>query len=159
MSDTLVEFLRTGTLGPLRIGMSVSELHSALGAPDARATRGQLLLFGDESVANVQIPLTNQRVVGIWLYFWGETDTTSIPTVLGAYDWKVNGRTTVEEYTRLMDAECIPWRRLASQSFEDQTCIVHPSGAHTLWSHDPINALHKILVSSDAQNIWQSEDR
>lgn len=158
MSDSLLEFLRTGKLGPLWAGMSASELDRALGAPNAKATGGQLLLYGCEGIANVQVPLVDQQVTGIWVYFWGEADVSSIPAVLGAKDWKVNGRTTIAEYTRLMDAEGIAWRRLATLSFEDQTCIMHPSGVHSLWSHDPTVQLQKILLSSEMLNPWDSEN-
>ncbi len=84
MSDTLLEFLRSGALGMIRLGMSSEELRAQLGDPDDIAAREQIWLFGSQVSVNIQVPLVDDHVHGIWVYFLGREDVSKIPQLLDA---------------------------------------------------------------------------
>ncbi|HEY4262997.1 MAG TPA: hypothetical protein VGM98_22745 [Schlesneria sp.] len=148
--DSLIEFLRSGTLCNMRLGMSTAELRQQFGGPDDIAINGQIWLYGSQGSVNIQIQLADNAVHGIGIYFWGNTDLNAIPTGLVSGDWRIDGRTTIEEFIALMDAEALDWTILETLTFDEQTCIRLQSGVHCLWSHDLELHLQKILITASS---------
>jgi len=144
----------------IRLGMSADELLAALGKPDdvgcQRATDAadvSIWLYGSQGANNLQVPLLEKRVIGIWLYLWGSTDVCTLPLVFSAKDWTIDGRTTIPEFKRLLDAEDIKWRTHAPLTFNTQTCILVESNVHAIWTHDEHETLEKIMLT-EGSNGW-----
>lgn len=145
--DSLLQFLRDGVLGAIRLGMSSEELRREIGEPTDVSTDGTVWLFGAQSSTNLQIPFADDRVYGIWLYFWGSANTSCIPKVLRPGEWSLNGRSSISEFINLMDAEKIGWKVHDELTFEDQTCVVLQSGVECLWTRSPETELQKIMLT------------
>lgn len=114
MRDSLSEFLRTGILSPVRLGMPSDEVLAELGQPDdvtyqsAKApNKPSIWLFGSPSSSNLQLFFQDEQIKGIGLYLWGHLDIQSLPSVLSAENWQITGRTTFGEFTHLLNMESI----------------------------------------------------
>jgi hypothetical protein len=160
MVDSLLEFLRSGSLATIRLGMSVDELLAKLGTPDdvgypraKNSADDSIWLYGSQGSNNLQVPLLDKRVTGIWLYMWGVHDVRSLPSLLSAANWQINGRTNIEKFTRVLDSERIGWKIHAPLTFATQTCILFKSNVHAIWAHDGHKGLEKIMLT-EGSNEW-----
>lgn len=153
VTDTLLNFLLTGELGDLRTAMTRDAVRTVLGEPDEIATTADIWLFGDQGNTNLQLSFVDDRVHGIWLYFWGSTDTTSIPDCLNASSWTINGQTSIDQLTDQLTVCSAQWRMHEPLSFDGQTCILVESNVHCLWSYDNESTLEKIMLT-DGSNEW-----
>jgi len=106
--------------------------------------------------ANVQLPFVADRIQGVWVYFWGSTNIDLTPTSLNAASWTINGQSTVDDLTRLLDANSVSWRVHDPLTFVDQTCILLQSNVHCLWSHDNVTELQKILLTNGCDD-WLTQ--
>jgi len=153
--DFLLEFMRTGMLGTIRLGMSSDELRDVLGAPDdvgCQRKDDSLWLYGSQA-SGIQIPLANHRVTGIWVYFWGVHKIDSLPVILSAKNWQITGHTTIGEFTEIMNSQNINWKTYEPLTFDTQTCIVLQSDVSIVWSHDGVKGLEKIMLTKGV-NDW-----
>jgi len=162
VDDSLLEFLKSGTLATIRLGMSAGELIAALGNPDdvgcqraEDSADDSIWLFGSQGSNNLQVPLLDKRVIGIWLYLWGVHDVRTLPSVFSAANWQINGRTGIDDFRRLLDAEDINWRTHAPLTFDTQTCIVLESNVQAIWAHDGHDGLEKIMLT-EGSNGWSA---
>jgi hypothetical protein len=153
--DFLLEFLRTGMLGTIRLGMSSDELRDVLGEPNDVGYQRKddlIWLFGSQT-SGIQIPLANNRVTGIWVNLRGVHKIDSIPVILSPTNWQITGHTTIEEFTEIMNAENIKWKTYKPLTFDTQTCIVLQSDVHVVWAHDGAEGLEKIMLT-EGINDW-----
>lgn len=152
MTDTLLDFLRTGEFDGLRAGQPLDVVRHVVGKPDDVTTSGDLWLYGDQSGVNIQLPVRDDRIAGIWLYFRGLTNTDALPRCFSAQTWTINGQTGLDEFTEQLTMSNIEWRIHGSLTFSDQTCVLTQSNVHCLWSNDGRTHLEKILFTADGVN-------
>ena len=133
--------------------MTRGSVLSLLGEPDDVSTPDDLWLFGDQGDVNLQLPFVDDRVHGIWLCFWGSTDTNSMPDCLNAPSWTISGQTDIGDFTAQLTACSTQWRIHELLTFDDQTCLLLESNVHCLWSHNGESALQKIMLT-DGCNDW-----
>jgi hypothetical protein len=150
MTDSLLEFMRTGRLGDITLGMSPIELQAHWGKPNDISVDGRIWQYGSSEGVNIQLPIIDNRVAGIWIYFWAGTDTDAIPSGILAGDWGVHALASVAEFTDFLDANGLEWSHYEPLTFDDQSCIALRSNVQCSWSHDPGPELEKIMITEAA---------
>ncbi|MEM1370055.1 MAG: hypothetical protein AAGG02_19035 [Cyanobacteria bacterium P01_H01_bin.15] len=133
--------------------MTRKAVQSLIGEPEDVGESDDILLFGGQGDANLQLTFVDDRVHGIWIYFWGSTDTHSIPDCLDAPSWTINGQTSIDELTEKLSEASTQWRIHKPLTFDDQTCVLVESNVLCLWSHDGKCTLQKIMLIDEC-NDW-----
>lgn len=145
MSDCVTAFLKTGRLGPLHLGMTRQQVVDAIGEPDDMGYSQRrdpfnncVLLYGETDKVNLQLPLKEGRVTGIWLYFRGSDDVSSLPHWMDPETCPLTGSMMLNDFFSLADQLDLPWRLDYPWTFEDQTALLLPlAKIHLIWGHDP----------------------
>lgn len=143
-----MEFLKTGRLGPLHLGMTRQQIIQANGEPDD-VGRGRkrdpdkncILLYGETDKVNLQLALDDGVLSGIWMYFRGSDNTSTLPEWILRSSGLLKGSFLLNDFFAWADEFDVPWRLhypLCPLCFEDQTTILLPnSNVHLIWGHDP----------------------
>ncbi len=151
----VVEFLSSGVLGPLHLGMNGQRVVDSIGEPidvgyqtTRRALGTSVLLYGTTDKVHLQLSLTDGILTGIWLYFWGSDDLAALPTWMEAATCPIRGTTTIREFHGLAESMGWAWRIHDPLTFEDQTTvIIDQSKVQLIWAHNP-ELLEKIILSA-----------
>lgn len=156
MADCVTEFLRTGVLGPLRLGMTREEIVQAIGEPkdeglhkDPDPFNHCLLLYGDQGLANLQLFLDG-TLKGIWLYFKSSDDFSSFPDWVVESPIPLRGSMSYEEFTKWADENGLRWEIDSNPYFtnDEQTKIVlSESRVGLVFGHEPM--LYGALLTID----------
>lgn len=134
-----------GKLGPLELGIARSEIEKRVGKADdcgptqrRRPHENCILLYGDLGKMNVQLFISEGRLVLIALYFRGSDDTTTLPQWLAPQSCPLKASMAMNDFFAYADRQRLKWRLDYSLSFDDQTTLlVAPAGTKLIWGHDP----------------------
>lgn len=156
MHDSLLEFLRTGILSSIHLGMTTNDVLAKLGQPNdvsyqnnAKPSKPSIWRFGSPRLNNLQLFIQDGQIKGVGLYLWGCRDIQSLPSALLAKNWQITGHTTFEEFTHLLNTKDIKWTIDESFTFEGQVCVLAQSNAHAFWTHGEHDGLQKIVLSDN----------
>jgi len=140
---TLEQFLRTGELGPIRIGMRQADIITVLGQPpdESIAREPKILKYGGLQLSFAKDAVeARQRLVQIGLYF-GEP----IPEVIRPADFIGTPEKTMADVRKFLDQAEL--KTAAVVEGEETSCIVLPSGVRITFSDQK---LHSIMSSAKA---------
>lgn len=154
VDDTITDFLKTGRLGPLQLGMTRSMIVDAVGEPDdVGYTRRRdpynncILLFGDTGKVNLQLFLNAGMLTGIWFYFRGSDDKSSLPHWTNSKTCPLRGSTTLNDFFSLADQANLPWSLYPQLIDEEQTAfILTDTQIKLIWEHDP-DSLYSVSLT------------
>jgi len=158
MQDAVASFLKSGSLGPLHLGMSADRLAREVDKPDFRdfwdkAKQQPYCVWGDTTGGGyLLVNLRDGKVSAIWLYWNGSEP--ALPKACGHYDPCLTRRTTVDEFTSYLDRTGIKWSIHQPLTFDDQTTIESESGATCGFCHKGDEPFHGILLTARAAQQW-----
>lgn len=143
--DCVTGFLKTGRFGQLSLGMPIQEIIQQVGEPsDVGYTRKKrphencVYLYGETDKVNLQLAISEGVLTGIWLYFRGSDDTSSLPDWTTPKTCPFKGSMSLNNFFHLADLLGLPWRIYDPHTMDDQTAlIVPPAGVHLIWGHEP----------------------
>lgn len=143
--DCVMNFLETGSLGPLHLGMIRQQIIDNIGEPDdfgyARKRDPQnncVLLYGTPDKVNLQLPISDGKLTGIWLYFRGSDDMSSLPQWMTPETCPLRGSIRLNDFFSFADRTKLPWRFYYPLTMEDQTTLILSlTKIHLIWGHDP----------------------
>ncbi len=125
MADTLATFLRDGTLGPLKLGMSLDEVLDVLGAPGDTGQCGQskILQYG-----GLEVSFERRRTLAlIALYF--QRGRQTLPAALAYTGFLPTSSTTRSEFEDYTARHEIPVVIEPTLTFESQVGLKCGRGA------------------------------
>jgi hypothetical protein len=140
---SLEQFLRFGTLGAIRLGVTRSELVAQLGEPPDESVQHapKILKYGGLQITFTKPnACTEPRVARIGLYF--HTPNELIPDQVELTDWAVNSETTLVEMRSFLDKSGLAAHQ---EKLEDDDRLDLASGAQIIFSNQK---LWSILVGT-----------
>jgi hypothetical protein len=136
-SATLAEFLVSGTLGRLRLGLSPTEVESLCGPADDTSTPSfpRIWKYGDLQIAFLRDDRisSDERVNFLGLYLRGHS--LAAPRALNLLGWWPDPGTTLAAFTDYLDQHDILWSIDPALTFEDQTTLRIGIGVSATFSH------------------------
>ena len=150
---TMREFLSTGHLGDVMIGITAERAQQILGAPDTRSVRRdpvEILRYGALELVFRRVPKTiDSRLVAIALYLGNSNRSIPVPTRFA--DWLPSIDTTEQQVREfLAGAGIVPHSTVAGESFH----LVLPSGAQIVFADGKLHSFHfKRKVSERREQI------
>tara|TARA_R110002095_G_scaffold152237_1_gene131943 strand:+ start:93412 stop:93894 length:483 start_codon:yes stop_codon:yes gene_type:complete len=153
LDNVIIDFLRTGKLGRLELGMSRSQVIEAIEFPDDegyhRGTDPQnncVLLYGELDKVNLQLAIHQGKLTGIWLYFNGSDNLSSLPNWMTLKSWPLKGTSSINHFFAIAAQSGLAWRLNHSLTNEDQTTLlVSLTNLKLIWNFDP-NSLYAIML-------------
>jgi hypothetical protein len=138
---TIREFLTSGQLGEVRLGLRPEQVTRILGEPDDHSVRRRpisLLRFGAVEFAFKHIPDTaDSRLVSIAVHF--DRADRNIPALVRPTDWLPTSETTEQEFRGFLEASCI---QLHSIIAGDDECLILLSGASAAFRDKKLQSIH-----------------
>jgi hypothetical protein len=136
---TMREFLSTGKLGEIRLGMTPEQVAAALGPADAHSPRRRpvyLVKYGAVELAFKPMgePLT---LASIAVHF-GASER-EIPAALRPADWVPTGGTSVDEFRRFVAETGIA---MHADVWEEQETLLLDTGATAVFVHGRLHSIH-----------------
>ncbi len=127
----LREFLESGTLGPVTMGLSPVDVEHRLGKPwDVGGTRKQRIWkYGAIQLGFYRDkPTRTEAVSFIGLYF--DHDSPALPEAIRLEGWFPSRYTTIEDFIHYLEEQGICYSEHQQLTFETQVVLVTKSGAH-----------------------------
>ena len=154
-NDCVTRFLETGQFGPLKLGQPRQEIVQRIGEPDdvgcARKRRPHencVFLYGETDKVNLQLAISGGNLTGIWLYFRGSDDTSSLPDWTTPETCPLSGSMTLNDFFSVADRLGLPWLIYHPLTMKDQTTlIIPPAGVHLIWGHEP-DSLYAAMLTA-----------
>jgi hypothetical protein len=135
------EFVSTGHLGDIMIGITADRAQQVLGAPDARSARHdpvEILRYGALELVFRRVPkTTDSRLVAIALYL-GDQDRL-IPEPARFADWLPAADTTEQQFREFLAGVGIAPRSTAAG---ESSHLVLPSGAQIVFADGKLHSIH-----------------
>ena len=119
----LVEFLRSGHFGGLRLGITGLEVKALLGEPDDTSVQDYPRIW---KYGRFQIALDENRVVSMTAYFEQWRDRPS--KMISFKGWKASSGTSIEDFEKLCAKEGMVCRTHPNWNYEDAVGLVLDSG-------------------------------
>lgn len=153
--NCLTRFLKTGQFGPLNLGMTHQEIAQNIGKPaDVGSTRKRrphencIFLYGETDKVNLQLAISGGNLTGIWLYFRGHDDTSSLPDWTTPETFPLLGSMTLNNFFSVAERLGLLWRIHEPLTTEDQTTlIIAPAGVYLIWGHEP-DSLYAAMLTA-----------
>ncbi|WP_145311615.1 hypothetical protein [Gimesia fumaroli] len=153
--NIIIDFLRTGKLGPLKLGMSRTQVIEAIDIPDAEGYQRRkdpqnncVLLYGETDKVNLQLAIHQGKLTGIWLYFYGNDNLSSLPNWMTMKSWLLTGSSSINHFFSIADQTGLAWRLDQSLTDEDQTTLLlSRTNLKLIWDFD-LNSLYAIMLTS-----------
>lgn len=123
ISVDLVEFLRSGNFGGLRLGMTGQEVRTLLGEPEDTSVSNHPLIW---KYGRFQIAFDENRIVSMTAYF--ERGRGKASKKICFKGWTPSARTSIETFVKRCAAEGMPCRTQPLWSYEDTVGFVLESG-------------------------------
>ena len=130
----LQEFLESGTLGPVVIGLSPVEVQKRLGEPqDVGGTpKHRIWKYGSMQLGFQRNKETRSEAVSfIGLYFRDENLT--LPEAVRPEGWFPSQRTMKRVFVRYLEEQGLAYTEDKDLSFETQSALTTSSGAHVIF--------------------------
>lgn len=130
----LREFLASGTLGPVAIGLSPVEVQHILGDPwDVGGTPKQRIWkYGSIQLGFQRDKATRTEALSfIGLYF--RSGSLVLPEPIQSEGWFPSRQTTKEDFIRYLKEQGIGYAEDRQLTFETQSALVTESGAHVIF--------------------------
>jgi hypothetical protein len=134
MTQNLREFLKSGTLGPVTMGLSPVEVQHRLGKPwDVGGTPKQRIWkYGAIQLGFYWDKETRTAGLGfIGLYFCH--DSLALPEVIQLEGWFPSRYTTKEDFIHYLEDQGICYSEDQRLTFETQLALATESGAHVIF--------------------------
>jgi hypothetical protein len=130
---SLVEFMASGTIGPVRLGLSQSEVTRFWGeAPDVSRGRPRIVRYGPVEVTFID------GLVGLLAIY---TRHRTHPGPL-ALDWDVDESTTAEALRRRIDELGLRYERVPALCFDTQEALrIADSGVVAIFDRNRLDSL------------------
>lgn len=153
--DCVTRFLKTGQFGPLNLGMARQRIVRSIGepkdvgcTPKRRPHENCVYVYGETDKVNLQLAISEGHLTGIWLYFRGSDDTSSLPDWTTQETCPLRGSMTLNDFFSVADRYELPWRIYDPLTMEEQTAlIIPPAGVHLIWGHEPDSLYASMLTA------------
>jgi len=154
----MIDFLKTGELGPMFLGFTPGEVVARIGEPisigcESRDRNDCVFLYGDTALVNLQLGCFGGVLEWIGMHFMGSDDFSTLPEWLMVSDCPVRGTMTMNSFYALAEAEGLPWRLDLRATDEDFTSLLIPfpcSSIQIIWRHAP-EQLDKVVLG----RLWK----
>lgn len=138
---SMSDFLRTGRLGDIQLGLRPDQVISILGDPDGRTAKRrpvELLRYGAVEFGFVPVPDTaDSRLVSIAIYF--SDPSRLIPPPLRPTDWMPTNATDKQQFCQFLNEVGI---EVQSRAEGQQEYLTLFSGASVVFSEGRLHSIH-----------------
>lgn len=135
------EFLTSGRLGEVQLGLRPEQVTDVLGPADEQSTRRRpllLLRYGAVELAFLHIPDTDDsRLVCAAIHF--DQPDREVPQRLRPTDWMPTSRTTEAEFRRFLAGTGVP---VHSSVRGEQEHLILASGANAVFVEGTLHSIH-----------------
>jgi hypothetical protein len=157
MMQLLREFLESGTLGPIAIGLSPLEVQHILGEPwDVGGTpKNRIWKYGSIQLGFYRDKATRTETLEfIGLYFRYESLT--LPEAISPGGWFPSQRTTKEDFVRYLEEQGVGYSENRQLTFETQSALNTEIGAQVIFYNSAGEAfLDSIQLMQDPKTVKQ----
>lgn len=141
MEQALIEFLRTGSIGPIHCGLSEQSVLGTLGEPEAISVdKPRILKFG-----SLQVVIVDGLVEDIYLYF--DEGQCHLPLTVGVRDTVVEIPSRFADLVKEVFGHGIPYGVDQELTFDTQVALRVGNCARVMFRRDP-DAIDSIQVSA-----------
>ena len=156
--DTILEFIKTGSLGPVRLGMTSEEIVNAIGEPEDISVKTKPYVIWKYGSLQITFDTTLDKpvVTSIFVYFWPDEKTT-LPDGVRLRGWVPDSETAIDEFIEKMLSEGIELAKNEQHSMKvvfsgeyESICYISIANVHVLFGVDfGSSYLSKISICSD----------
>jgi hypothetical protein len=137
--DTLEQFLRTGKLGALEVGMTTEQVHNLLGAPEDVSVQKRPLIwkYGSLQVSFFkEDKIAKETLDFIGLYF--HSSDAPLPSPLSWSGWQPSRETNQQEMQEYLQRNNLKFQR---ESFGETDHFIVPSGTRIVLHEGKLHSL------------------
>lgn|GEM_PF-3685625 len=135
------DFLQTGRLGEIQLGLRPDQVIGILGAPDDQSVKKRpvhILRYGAVQFSFVAVPDTkDSRLASVAIYF--DDADRPIPPPLSPTDWLPTGNTTEQQFRQFLDQVEI---HVHSSVQGEQEYLILDSGASIVFVEGKLHSVH-----------------